>query len=231
VRVSLNGVGLVDGPVVHPLSFDPGTGAISSAGGIQLSPSGEADGLQRFMTVDIPAFRSALDAVAVDLTTALNTTHAGGFHPGGAGGDLLSYDPTDPSGTLRVVLTDPALLATAGSAGPPFPANDSTNADNLAALRFALSASGGTQSIDGAFRDIVTNIAQQTGAIRSSAENADRLQTAALNDRESRHGVSLDEEMIALMEYQRMYEAATRVITAVDQALDVLVNRTGVVGR
>jgi flagellar hook-associated protein 1 FlgK len=47
----------------------------------------------------------------------------------------------------------------------------------------------------------------------------------------STHGVSLDEEMVSMLEYQRMYEAAARVMTAIDEALDVLINRTGVVGR
>jgi flagellar hook-associated protein 1 FlgK len=56
------------------------------------------------------------------------------------------------------------------------------------------------------------------------------LENAELS-RDAMHGVSLDEEMVNLMEGQRMYEAAARVITAVDEALDVLINRTGIVGR
>ncbi len=231
VRVTLNGIGLVSETTVLPLNFDANTGVITSQSGITLDPSGEAEGLQQFMLTDIAGFRTALDDMAIDLTNALNTTHAGGFSQSGPGGDLLTYDPTDPARTLSVVITDPAELATAGSNGSPFPVNDSTNADALAALRTTLSANGGTQSFNSAFRQIVTDIAQQSGAIRASAESANRLQTAALNERESLNGVSLDEEMIALMEYQRMFEAASRVITAIDQALDVLINRTGVVGR
>jgi len=34
-----------------------------------------------------------------------------------------------------------------------------------------------------------------------------------------------------MMEAQRAYQAAARVMTAVDENLDVLVNHTGVVGR
>jgi flagellar hook-associated protein 1 FlgK len=37
--------------------------------------------------------------------------------------------------------------------------------------------------------------------------------------------------MVHLLTYQRAYEAASRVISAVDEALDVLINRTGLVGR
>ncbi len=33
------------------------------------------------------------------------------------------------------------------------------------------------------------------------------------------------------MQYQRALEASSRVMSAIDEALDVLINRTGVVGR
>jgi len=40
-----------------------------------------------------------------------------------------------------------------------------------------------------------------------------------------------DEEMIDMVAAQRAYEASARVITAVDEMMDVLVNRLGLVGR
>lgn len=51
------------------------------------------------------------------------------------------------------------------------------------------------------------------------------------NRRESISGVSMDEEMTQLISYQHSYSAASRVITAIDEALDILINRTGTVGR
>ncbi len=45
------------------------------------------------------------------------------------------------------------------------------------------------------------------------------------------HGVSLDEEMVQMLSHQRALEASSRMMTAVDQAMDVLINRTGLVGR
>ena len=49
--------------------------------------------------------------------------------------------------------------------------------------------------------------------------------------KESISGVSVDEEMINLISYQYAYSAASRVLTAIDDALDVLINGTGRVGR
>lgn len=51
------------------------------------------------------------------------------------------------------------------------------------------------------------------------------------NNKDSVSGVSLDEEGINLMHYQKSFSAAARFMTTLDQALDTLINNTGVVGR
>jgi len=49
--------------------------------------------------------------------------------------------------------------------------------------------------------------------------------------RNSLSSVSMDEEGINLLRFQKSYAAAARVITTLDEALEVLINRTGIVGR
>ncbi len=49
--------------------------------------------------------------------------------------------------------------------------------------------------------------------------------------RESISGVSLDEEGINLMAYQKSYQAAARYFTALDEAMDIVINKMGLVGR
>ncbi|NLT49084.1 MAG: flagellar hook-associated protein FlgK [Clostridiales bacterium] len=49
--------------------------------------------------------------------------------------------------------------------------------------------------------------------------------------RESISGVNLDEEGINLMAYQKTYNAAARYFTALDEAVDTIINRMGIVGR
>ncbi len=43
--------------------------------------------------------------------------------------------------------------------------------------------------------------------------------------------MNIDEEVTNLAAAQHAYEAAARVITAIDQMLETLINGTGVVGR
>lgn len=51
------------------------------------------------------------------------------------------------------------------------------------------------------------------------------------NNKDGVSGVSLDDEGINLMHYQKSFSAAARFMTTLDQALDVLINNTGMVGR
>ena len=43
--------------------------------------------------------------------------------------------------------------------------------------------------------------------------------------------VSIDEENVALIANQHAFQGAARVMTAIDEMLDTLINRTGLVGR
>lgn len=168
---------------------------------------GELGGVERFLTTDLATARTQLDAFTTELVAQLN---------GAPGGQTL-LDGT--AGSLTVPITATALLAGDTAVG----AYDTTYAEALAGLR------NGTPAAE--LRTLVTGIGQRVASAERSAAAQSELVHAAQMARRSAHGVSIDEEMISLVSYQRALEAASRVMTTIDQALDVLVNRTGVVGR
>ncbi|MCO5385621.1 MAG: hypothetical protein NHB14_07435 [Desulfosporosinus sp.] len=51
------------------------------------------------------------------------------------------------------------------------------------------------------------------------------------NLRASTAGVNMDEEMTDMIRFQKGYNASARVLTAMDEMLDKLINGTGLVGR
>ncbi len=51
------------------------------------------------------------------------------------------------------------------------------------------------------------------------------------DSRDSVSGVVMDEEVTNMMMYNKSFQAASRFMTTLDEALDVLINRTGLVGR
>ena len=74
------------------------------------------------------------------------------------------------------------------------------------------------------------DVANTLSFAKKTADNYEVLTLAADNQRIAMSGVSLDEEMTNLIKYQHSYNGAARVITAMDEALDKLINGTGRVG-
>ena len=231
VRISLNGLNLVSGSDHRSLSLDPATGIVSHPSGVAVTPGGELGGYLAVYHDDMPQVLSELNTFASSTADAINAVHQAGYHAAGAGGPMLSYDPLTAAASLAVAIGDVDDIATAAAPGPPFAPFDATVIENLAALRNDRVIGGGTASIGESYREFVTGLGQQTAAALSSAVSQQGLVDAAERSRQSSHGVSVDEEMVHLMEAQRMYEAAARVITSVDQALDTVINRMGMVGR
>jgi flagellar hook-associated protein 1 FlgK len=62
---------------------------------------------------------------------------------------------------------------------------------------------------------------------RMKYENQTGVLSAVRGQRESMSGVSLDEEAAELMKFQRAYQASARVISVIDQMLDIVVNSMG----
>ncbi|WP_371372084.1 flagellar hook-associated protein FlgK [Sporomusa aerivorans] len=106
------------------------------------------------------------------------------------------------------------------------------NAVNLAnRLKVDTSATLTNSSLDTFYGSMI-------GALGVQADNADRLTTnqqtlvnQITNWRSSVAGVNLDEEMSDMIRFQKGYSSAARVLTAMDEMLDKLINGTGVVGR
>jgi flagellar hook-associated protein 1 FlgK len=95
--------------------------------------------------------------------------------------------------------------------------------------------SGSTSFYNGSFSQCYSNMENMQG-IDSSANTAIlnnhiSVLSETANNKDAVSGVSLDEEGINLMQFQRSFSAAARLMTTLDQALDTLINSTGMVGR
>lgn len=198
-------------------------------GGAAVVASGELGGL---LSVLAPAgaggvlgeLASSYNALAANLATAVNAQHQAGFtHDGTAGGAFFSQTVGVPAALgLVVVPTSRDGLALAGPGGGPL---DASNADALARIG---EQAGGPDAV---WEGVVSWLAVTTAGDARRASLAETSAVAATTAQQSVAGVDGDEETLTLLTYQTAYQAAARVLTAVDEALDVLINRTGVVGR
>ncbi|MEO1062702.1 MAG: flagellar hook-associated protein FlgK [Actinomycetota bacterium] len=232
IRVSLGGMAIVDGITANSLTLDTATYDLVHPTGATVTPGGEIGGTQRFLQDDLPDVFTRINSWVDEVVTAFNTQHAAGFSDAAtAGGDLFTVLAGSEAETLTSVITDPGELAASDDGAAPFPLFNGINAQAMADLRDQLVASTGTETPGGALRSFITQLGAQVATARRGADAQDELVAAAELTRDASHGVNLDEEMVALVQYQRAYQASARVITTVDQTLDTLINRTGVVGR
>jgi flagellar hook-associated protein 1 FlgK len=173
----------------------------------------------------VPDAMSGLDAVAADLVSSVNTLHLAGKDLGGTTGRAF-FDPAGTRASTLALSADvdglPANLAVASATGG---ALDTTVGQQIAALGLA------TNGPDASYRSFIAQLGTQVAAATRRSEVQDSVRDRTTADRSAVTGVSIDEEMVGLVAFQHAYSAAARVMTTVDEMLDTLINRTGVVGR
>jgi flagellar hook-associated protein 1 FlgK len=124
-------------------------------------------------------------------------------------------------------VANPSLVVT-GAPGSP---GDGSIAGAIADLRGARLFAGGTQTAADFYAGIVGTIGSDAQQANAMALNEGLVVNQLTMRRDSVSGVSLDEEATDMIRFQRAYQAAARVITIVDETLDTIINRTGLVGR
>ncbi len=216
----MGGQALVTGVTATTVGVD-GSNNVTVGGTAVTLTGGQAKAQSEALTTTLPAYQAALDGVASALASTVNSVHETGYDLSGAAGGAFFSGTT--AATIGVAITDPSKVAASGtaSAGGNLDSGVATQIANLGAS---------TTGADAAYRTLVAKVGsdsqqatQQSTVQHSLTANADSMQASA-------SGVSIDEEVTNLLTFQRAYQAASRVLTTIDDALDTLINRTGRVG-
>ena len=198
-----------------PVTLDGGSiaGGLSLLGPANAARSGGA----------LAEASAAYDRVATDLATKVNAAHGAGTTPSGAtGAPFFALTAGVPAAQgLTVVPTDASGLAT----------RDATGRYDASALTASAAVGTGTGAPDATWATFVTGVGSASRTATSEATLTGLALTNAQTQQQSGAGVSLDEENVNLLAYQHAYQGAARVLTAVDEMLDTIINRLGLVGR
>ena len=161
---------------------------------------------------------------AAKLAADVNFVHSQGETAGGASGlDFFAIDPALPAALgLSVVPSDVSGIATAK------PGTGAYNGENAAAI-----AKIGTaiDSPDKTWSSFVTRTGVSARTEMQQAVLGELAATSASSNQLANASVDLDEENVNMLTFQVAYQGAARVMTAIDEMLDTLINRTGIVGR
>ncbi len=213
---------IVDGSNAQALAVNalPGGGysLVTSGGGTVAPKSGSLAALCELTTTTLPGIEAQLDSLARALVTTVNAIHRTGYTLNGA----TNTDFFDPAGvTAQSIALAPGVLASgdAIAAGGIAAAGDGTVAQQLAAL-----ATTGVAALGGrSFREFYIDLSGQVGSSVSSASQDASAHQAMVDQadtlRASISGVSVDEEMVALISQQQAYTAAARIVNVANEMM------------
>jgi flagellar hook-associated protein 1 FlgK len=230
-RLAATGPAAMPQPQIAPpvATATPLVGLSWERDGYPVVPGGNVGGLVQGMNDVLPRYRDQLSTLSGTLLTQVNAVHGDGFdqdgEPGGA------FFTADASGRLAVAFTDPAKVAASDSnvIDPDTGAvSGNRGGGNAAKLAELSTVQGGPDEL---YRQIVVGLGVEAQTANRRVDIQSNILSQIDGAREAQAGVNLDEEMTSMLAYQRAYEGAARFVSAVDQMLDTLINRTGIVGR
>ena len=173
---------------------------------------GKLGALTTALNTELPDVRNGLDALAADVVSTVNAEHAGAYDLNDNTGDDFFDAGATTANTIQldVNLTSAEDIAVASAPGQP------GNADAANALL------NGREGIDSQAVDLVASVGSKVSAAnqRASAQSAALAQVNGMAKGVS--GVSLDEEMTKMIEYQQSFSAAARVLQTAQQMMDTL---------
>lgn len=203
---SLNFSVVTTGPLANQTNIADIESAINSMSGI--SATANADG-----TITITPAAGNTFTFSNDTSGALAALGLNNF-----------FNGTDAE-TISVsqhLLDHPEYLSSAYSTDP-LETGDNAAALDMANLRTALLLAGGTQSLNEFYQSTVVQIGVDTRANEETLSVEQSFSDDFQRRRLEVSGVSLDEEVTFLIQFQRAFEASARVISVADRMLETLI--------
>jgi flagellar hook-associated protein 1 FlgK len=237
VTLFAGGTALVSGNTAASLGVD-----LDSSGAMQFTvnnPGGAPDditsqvttgalgGLREARDVDIAQSAAQLDQLAYNVATSVNSVQQSGVGLDGVSGRPLFTPPTQVAGAAAAMQVDPSVegqpnnVAAASSAADLPGGNDV--ALQLADLANQSIGSEGTPSQE--YAALTSQIGNAASAASSASTTSQAMLTQAQNLNSSASGVSLQQEMVNLTQFQQGFQAATQVLQTVNQLLGEFMNQ------
>ncbi|HZV09019.1 MAG TPA: flagellar hook-associated protein FlgK, partial [Novosphingobium sp.] len=211
-----NGTALVAGGTANTLSAttaSDGTNISFALNGATITVAGGSLAAEQQTLSAAATDKTALDAVASQMMTAVNTAQTGGADVNGTAGTAL-FTGTG-AGDMAVALTSGDQIVTAASGS----AASSQDTTQLSSLRSALSASNGPAA---AMNQLLFTTSAAVSGATTTQTALDAIATNAASQLSSAAGVNLNTEAANLVQYQQAFQASGKVIQAAQTIFEQL---------
>lgn len=186
--------------------------------------NGSIKGILDIRDTQVADYLDQLDKLAVNIAQKINTIHSTGYNLDGiTGTDLFDANVTGAADfeLNPAIIADANLIAASDALNEP---GNNNIALSLANLQGSLVMNDGDFTFSDFYNSLISSIgsqAQGSNFFRDSfAITVEKLEY----NRESVSGVSLDEEMVNLIEAQQAFTAASRIVTTVDEMMQTILN-------
>lgn len=171
--------------------------------------------------VTIENYKTSLDNLASSMITEVNGLHTAGFDLNSAAGVNFFTGSSASDISLNPAIAGNVNLVAASGTGAP---GDNSNAIAIANLQNSLLMSTGTATYDDFYNSLVSDVGIAVQSAQMNYDHQSAMLSSLDNYRESISGVSLDEEMVNLVKFQHAYDAAAKLVSAVDEMLNTVMN-------
>lgn len=174
----------------------------------------------------IPDFLDRLDDMAVALAGAVNDQHQNGFDLNGdRGAAFFSIVGGASHITLNgQIAADPNRIAAASADPVESVPGGNGNAIAMAEIANRLLLGGGSVGLDSFYNGLIGDLGRSVSQATVNSEHQSMVSMQLAVYREAVSGVSLDEEMVNMIQFQSAYSAAAKLVSTVDEMLRTLID-------
>lgn len=179
--------------------------------------TGNLSGQLTALNTTLPSYLKQFDDVAAKLALTVNDQQAAGYTVDGSpGGDLFAADGGGTVTAANISVVGTAADLAVSEQSPP--ALDGNNAMYMARHL------GDKNGADADYANMVVHLGVEAQSVNRNVEVQANVVKQAEDARDNVSGVSLNEEMTNLIQFQHSFAAAARFVSVIDQSLETLIN-------
>jgi flagellar hook-associated protein 1 len=228
VYISIGGVTMVSGETASDSleTYDAGGGQLlikaQNAGTPLTLTGGSIEGSITTRDGALASLQTSVNTLASQLITQVNGIYSSGYDlNGNTGADFFTGTDASDIGVNSALVNDPSQVQASGTAGAT---GDNTVVLALAQLANTNISGLSNQTFSQNWAQTVGSLGDAISSVNEQANNSASVTQMLTTQRASESGVSIDEEMTNLMQYQKSYEASAQLITTLNEMLQTVVN-------
>jgi len=227
VNINIGGVAMISGATETDSleTYDSGGGQLlikaQNAGTPLTLSSGSIEGSITARDGALATLQTSVNTLASQLITQVNNIYSPGYDlNGNTGADFFTGTGASNIGVNSALGNDPSQVQASGTAGA---AGDNKVVLALAQLANTDISGLNNQTFSGSWAQTVGALGHTISSVNEGVTNSAAVTQMLSSQRQSVSGVSIDQEMTNLMQFQKSYEASAQVITTLNEMLQTVV--------